>query len=187
MFRWVRSLLYESAPAEFRSVYSIDESVRRLSAVTSRWRFSLGETQAVGKVSAGSVRLQRVIPMVRNGFKPFFVGRFETREGGTVLTGHFGMSVFTKIFMTFWLGMVALFSVAFLTAYFRSPNTNSAWLPAGPLFMLVAGLGLVRLGQWFARNDVAWLSGVITRALDASGGAVLPQPEPDSQSVPLGR
>jgi hypothetical protein len=31
----------------------------------------------------------------------------------TVLKGHFGMSLSVKIFMTFWLGMVALFAAGF--------------------------------------------------------------------------
>jgi hypothetical protein len=74
MLRWLKNLLFESTPAEFRSDYSLDESVQRLAAVTSRWALSLSQTQAVGKVSPDKVRLQRVIPMVRNSFKPFFTG-----------------------------------------------------------------------------------------------------------------
>jgi hypothetical protein len=172
MLHWVSGLLYESSPAEFRSAYSVDESIQRLSAATSRWGLSLGETQAVGKVSAELVRLRREIPMVRNGYKPFFVGRFETRDGGTVLIGHFGMSAFAKMFTTIWLGMAALFTAGFLAAGFSATNSNPVWLPIVPLIMLVAGLGFVRLGKWFARNDVAWLSGVITKALSASAAPV---------------
>jgi hypothetical protein len=183
MLHWVSGLLYESAPAEFRSTYGVDESVQRLSAVTSRWGFSLGETQAVGRVSADSVRLQRVIPMVRNGFKPFFVGRFEIRDGVTVLTGHFGMSAFAKAFTTLWLAMAALFTIGFLAADFSSKNSATVWLPIFPLLMLVAGLGFVRLGKWFARNDVAWLSGVITQALSASVVPVPQRPETDVAAV----
>src|SRR5580698_10562600 len=115
MIHYLRGLLYESRPAEFRSAYGIDKSVERLRAATKRSSFAaIGEAAAVGKVSPEGVRLQRVTPMVRNSFKPFFVGRFESRDGVTLLTGQFGMSLFTKIFMTFWLGMVALFGVGLL-------------------------------------------------------------------------
>src|SRR5277367_6328697 len=115
MIRWLRRLLYDSTPAEFRSAYSVAESVERLTAATKRSAFSaLDATSAVGKVSADIVRLQRVSPMIRNSFKPFFVGHFESRDGVTLLIGQFGMSMFTKVFMTFWLGMVALFAVGFL-------------------------------------------------------------------------
>src|ERR1700722_19610501 len=103
MFRWLWRLLYEAQPAEFRSAYGLEESVERLRAATKRSVFSaLAETTAVGKVSEQSVRLQRVIPMVGNSFKPFFLGRFEVSEGRVLLVGRFTMLPIVKVFMTFW-------------------------------------------------------------------------------------
>jgi hypothetical protein len=170
MIKWLGRLLYESTPAEFRSAYGIEESVARLQAATKRSAFSaIGEAAAVGKVSPGQVRLQRVTPMGRNSFKPFFVGRFESRDGITLLTGQFGMSLFTKMFMTFWLGLVALFGVGFLVGSLSATASYPRQVVIGPFLMLIAGLGLVALGKWFARHDVAWLTGVIGRALDVPG------------------
>ena len=175
MIHHLRRLLYESTPAEFRSAYSVAESVERLRAATKRSAFAaIGEAAAVGKVSADGVRLQRVTPLVRNSFKPFFVGRFESRDGVTLLTGRFGMSLFTKIFMTFWLAMVALFGVGFLVGSLSATASYPRQIVIGPFLMLIAGLGLVALGKWFARNDVAWLTGVIGRALDVAGVAAEP-------------
>ena len=175
MIHHLRRLLYESTPAEFRSAYSVAESVERLRAATKRSAFAaIGEAAAVGKVSQDGVRLQRVTPMVRNSFKPFFVGRFESRDGVTLLTGRFGMSLFTKIFMTFWLAMVALFGVGFLAGSLSATASYPRQIVIGPFLMLIAGLGLVALGKWFARNDVAWLTGVIGRALDVAGVAAEP-------------
>ena len=175
MIHHLRRLLYESTPAEFRSAYSVAESVERLRAATKRSAFAaIGEAAAVGKVSQDGVRLQRVTPMVRNSFKPFFVGRFESRDGVTLLTGRFGMSLFTKIFMTFWLAMVALFGVGFLVGSLSATASYPRQIVIGPFLMLIAGLGLVALGKWFARNDVAWLTGVIGRALDVAGVAAEP-------------
>src|ERR1700733_15636255 len=175
MIHYLRRLLYESTPAEFRSAYSVAESVERLRAATKRSTFAaIGEAAAVGKVSPDGVRLQRVPPMVRNSFKPFFVGRFESRDGVTLLTGRFGMSLFTKIFMTFWLAMVALFGVGFLVGSLSATASYPRQIVIGPFLMLIAGLGLVALGKWFARNDVAWLTGVIGRALDVAGVAAEP-------------
>ena len=174
MIHYLRDLLYESTPAEFRSAYSIAESVERLRAATKRSSFAaIGEAAAVGKVSPDSVRLQRVTPMVRNSFKPFYVGRFESRDGATLLTGRFGMSLFTKIFMTFWLGMVALFGVGFLVGSLNATASYPRQIVIAPFLMLVAGIGLVALGKWFARNDVAWLTEVIGRALDVPGVRVV--------------
>jgi hypothetical protein len=187
MIPWLGRLLYESTPAEFRSAYSVAESVERLLAATKRSAFSaLDEARAVGKVSSERVRLQRVIPMVQNSFKPFFSGSFQIRDGVTVLTGHFGMSMFVKIFMTFWLGMVALFFAGFLLASLSSKASFAPWVVMGPLFMLLAGAGLVALGKWFARNDVAWLSGVIAQALGVSGaGAPKLETQIDPTAVPM--
>ena len=149
--------------------------MERLRAATKRSAFAaIGEAAAVGKVSQDGVRLQRVTPMVRNSFKPFFVGRFESRDGVTLLTGRFGMSLFTKIFMTFWLAMVALFGVGFLVGSLSATASYPRQIVIGPFLMLIAGLGLVALGKWFARNDVAWLTGVIGRALDVAGVAAEP-------------
>jgi hypothetical protein len=179
MLRWVKNLLFESTPAEFRSDYSIAESVQRLTAVTGRWGLSLSQTQAVGKVSADKVRLQRVIPMVRNSFKPFFTGHFETRDGHTVLTGHFAMLMAARIFMVIWLAMATLFTVAFLAGGLRSANGTPAWSPLIAVLIPVGGIGLIALGKWFARNDVAWLSDVMTRALTTPGDITPQKPSAD--------
>lgn len=181
-------MLYESTPAEFCSAYSVAESVERLRAATKRSTFAaMSEAAAVGKVSADSVRLQRVIPMVHNSSKPFFTGRFEVRDGVTVLTGHFGMTIFVKVFMTFWLVMVALFAGGFLVGSLGAATSYPRQVVIGPFLMLVAGLGLVALGKWFGRNDAAWLSAVIARALEVPGvGAELRQePTIDVAKVPM--
>ena len=170
MFQWFWRLLYQSNPAEFRSAFGLAESVERLRAATKRSVFSsLGETAAVGKVSEQGVRLQRVIPMVGNSFKPFFIGRFEVRDGVTVLTGRFGLLTIVKVFMTFWLGMAFVFAGGMLLGNFSSPNPVPPFLAFQPFLMLGFGIALVAVGKWLARNDVAWLSNVIERALGDTG------------------
>jgi hypothetical protein len=163
-------LLYKSTPAEFRSAFGLAESVARLRAATKRSAFSsLGETAAVGKVSEQRVRLQRVVPMVGNSFKPFFIGRFEIRDGVTVLAGRFGLLTIVKVFMTFWLGMALVFAAGMLFGHFGSPNPVPSFLAVQPFLMLGFGIALLALGKWLARNDVAWLSNVIERALGDPG------------------
>jgi hypothetical protein len=161
-------LLYDSTPAEFRSAYRIAESVERLSAATKRSVFSaLGETTAVGKVSEKVVRLQRVIPMVGNSFKPFFIGHFEVRGEETVLIGQFTMLPLVKVFMSFWFGMCGLFAGAMLLGGLKPQGPNATIFLLQPFLMICGGIALVAAGKWFARNDAAWLSERIASALGA--------------------
>jgi hypothetical protein len=181
---WACSSIREATG--FSSAYGLAESVGRLSAATKRWTlFDFGNTVAVGRVSTDSVRLRRVIPMVHNSFQPVFMGRFEVREGVTVLTGHFGMPMSVKVFMSFWFGMVIVISGGLLLgpkALFRMA------VMIGPLVMIIGGLGLVAAGKWFGRNDAAWLSGIITTALGAPRGASVTRDGPmnvDADTVPM--
>jgi hypothetical protein len=170
MFRWFVCLLYDSTAAEFHSAYGLAESVERLSAATTRSVFSaLAETTAVGKVSEKIVRLQRVIPMVRNSFKPVFIGHFEVRGDVAVLIGKFTMLPLAKVFMSFWFVMFGLFAGAVLLVGFKPEGPNATFFLLQPFLMIGGGIALVAAGKWFARNDAAWLSALIATALGAPG------------------
>jgi hypothetical protein len=138
-----------------------------LRAATKRSVFSaLGETAAVGTVSESGVRLQRVIPMMSNSFRPFFIELFEVRDGATMLTGRFTVSPVVKIFMTIWFGLLSVTTVVmFLVGGVATQGSVPSWVVFQPLLMVVFGVGLVAAGKWFSRNDVAWLSAVIEGAL----------------------
>ena len=74
--------LYSDIPASFTSDFPLTVSVERLRERTNRTVFSaLLRQAAVGPVTESRVRLQRVIPLFGNSFKPIFVGRFERIEG----------------------------------------------------------------------------------------------------------
>lgn len=166
MFRWIKQAFVVSAPIEFESAFGLNESVTRLKAATRRWMFSsMGQPFAAGRVTASRVSLQRVIPMVGNSFKPFFVGRFEQRGDKVVLTGRFTMNWFVKIFMMVWFAFCAFAIVTGVAVATHSPQTFP--IPLVGCLMLLFALGLVRLGGWFSRRDPAWLSYVICTALHA--------------------
>jgi hypothetical protein len=188
MLHRLKALVYGSTPAEFVSVYGLSESVERLAAATKRSVFSSwGETSAVGKVSESQVRLQRVIPMMNNSFKPFFFGRFEVRDGVTVLTGRFSMTVFVKIFMTVWFGMLLLISGGILVSGVKAQGSTPPFILFQPLLMVGGGVLLVAFGKWLSRNDVAWLSSVIGRALGnaVEGSSVTAQRDEATVPTPL--
>ncbi|KZC18825.1 MULTISPECIES: hypothetical protein [Rhodanobacter] len=164
MFRWIKNVWTGSEPVEFVSAFGMNESVERLRAATRRWSFPFATQEcAAGTVKENRVSLQRVIPMVGNSFKPFFIGRFEQRQGKVVLRGRFTMMLLVKVFMAFWLGMLALFAVAGSAAAVASPK--AAMFPLAAVGMMGFGVGLTALGQWFSRNDAAWLTHVMRTAL----------------------
>lgn len=153
--------LYGSTPAEFKSAFDLSESVTRLRTATRRSAFGvLAQQAATGPVSESRVRLQRVIPMVGNSFKPYFVGRFEQRDDGVHLIGRFTMLRVVKAFITFWLGVVLVPGIA---ATISQPRN---WqLVLFSLGMFAAGIALMCVGKWLGRNDAAWLSNVIRGAI----------------------
>jgi hypothetical protein len=169
--------IYSSIPAEFKSVYGLSESVTRLRTATRRSAFGvLAQQAATGPVSESRVRLQRVIPMLGNSFKPFFFGRFETRGDCVYLTGRFTMLGLVKAFITFWLGCALAMGIASAATIVNKHGGD--WLLAlgSGLGMFGAGLAVVGFGKWLARNDVAWLSNTIRTALGTPVIAQAPEP-----------
>jgi hypothetical protein len=126
--------------------------------------FTLSRETAAGTVTESRVSLQRVIPMVRNSFKPVFVGRFQMRQNQVVLTGRFALHWSVKLFMGFWFGFCALFTALALITAVSGPHAT--FIPLVVLITMMAfSIGLMRISVWFSRNDRAWLSDVIRTAL----------------------
>jgi hypothetical protein len=167
MFRRFVNLLYGSTEAEFMSSVGLEESVQRLRSATSRWSLSaLTRQRAVGRVKETGVSLQRAIPFVGNSFKPFFTGRFEERDGKVALVGQFRMLMFVRIFLSIWFGFAVVWTIM-ATASVIIHHSDPSLLLAG-LAVVFCGLTILIFGKWLARNDIAWLSAVIQRALSNS-------------------
>jgi len=157
--------LFGSVPADFPSRFSLQESVAQLRAATKRSVLSaLAHPEAVGRVDAAQVRLQRVIPMVSNGFKPFFIGRFEARAGSVHLVGRFTLLPWIKVFVAVWLALFTLIGVGIALTAIGSAGRTAPLLALGMGVPALAA-AVVAGGRWLARGDVAWLSNVIGNAL----------------------
>lgn len=168
MIRWFRNLLYGSVSTEFESLFDLDQSVRRLANATGRTVFAaILQQRAVGKVSASRVSLQRIIPLVANSFKPYFIGQFRVLGHRVVLSGKFTMHWSTKFFMSVWFSLCVFWTLIVATAIVTGNTERDAewWVPFTGVGMIFGGVVLVWLGKWFARNDVAWLSQVIRESL----------------------
>jgi hypothetical protein len=164
----VLAFLYGSVPATFASDLSVERAVGRLREATAKSPLhSLIREAATGTVTEHKVSLQRAIPLVGNSFKPFFVGRFEVEGGQTQLRGAFTMHWLVKVFMTFWFGFCLLWTFLALATVVAKP-TEAWFFPLAGFGMLAAGVSIVAVGKWLARNDQKYLSEVITKALAQS-------------------
>jgi hypothetical protein len=177
MIRWLLNLLYGSVSAEWESAYGLEESVTRLRAATRKWGFSaLAEPAAVGTVTESKVKLQRVVPMVRNSFKPFLIAQFVKRGERVFLVGRFTMLGAVKVFMSVWFCLVIVFGAAALIGQIAM-KSGSSLFALGPIAMCGFGVGLLWFGKWLAKNDAAWLSEVVKGAIGGTAG------KPDSTAA----
>ena len=164
MIRWYYDLLYGSTPAEFESDYQLEESVERLAAVVQpRTWFGPAMEAVVGQLRTDDVSLARVIPSIRNSFKPFFIGRFREVEGSVVLRGHFTLHVAVKLLLTYML--LLCFFMMTVSMFLDS----AGWLLRLTMFITpLPGLtAFVGFCKWLARSDTQWISQVIRFALTA--------------------
>ena len=177
MVRWFLRFLYGAIPVRFESQYPVAEAVSRLAAVVKpSILHSFAGQCPVGTVTERKVRIQRVIPLVGNAWKPFFYGSFSASGSRSVLEGHFRFSTFTRVFMSIWFGGVAFWTVlATVTVLRKSPA--DFWFPLFGVGMFAIGVAMVRSGMWFARNDRSWLTQIIAQALGTHGAQPGGQPD----------
>lgn len=141
----------------------VDVAVERLkSKVKNVSLFSFTTQGMVGRVSEKNVKILRIAPIVRNSFKPILVGSFKKEDNKTIFSGVFRFHRFVQIFMTFWFGFIVLLTLLALIA-----KPSEAWFfPLFGLLMASFGVGLVKIGKWFSRNDKNWLMENITNAIN---------------------
>ena len=85
------------------------------------------------------------------------------------------MAWFSKVGTLLWLGIALCFEIMVCIGTLAG-KASVWWAPLPGLGFFAAGVVVLKLGQWFARNDIVWLSNVITRALTAPDK--LPPPTP---------
>jgi hypothetical protein len=165
--------LFGDVPIEIPSAFSLQDSVQRLRAITKRSVFSsLFSQAAVGPVTATNVRLQRVIPFFGNSFKPIFEGQFHQVNGYVVLRGKFTMFLFSKIFMSIWLSLTLVWTILALPSLFFTNDVQTLFsiknfFPLIGIGFFLVGILFIRFCWWLSRNDMSYLTEVMTAALHA--------------------
>lgn len=161
------NFLYGKEPFELVFDVPPKDAARRLSSHVQKTSFLDVESERmVGNVSVMTgIRIRRVIPCFRTLSNLVMVGTFTAEEGKTKLTGIFRLHLSLQFFMTFWLGMMALFSLESFIKIITTPSTVSASFWLDPL-MFCFGVGLVKISKWFAINDKQWLIEKVKSAID---------------------
>jgi hypothetical protein len=75
-------------------------------------------------VTSSRVRLRRVRPFISNGFAPQFEGYFVASQGTVALVGCFTMSLWTKINLSIWFGIVLLATLVATIAAVAQPGAT---------------------------------------------------------------
>lgn len=134
-----------------------------------------GSHPVVGRVDGMSFRIRKRI-CYRNSFQTFLTGSMQSHGAGTLILGKFGMHRFVRTFMSIWFGGVAvlgsiLFMVALFTIFSGSSSHRSLdWLGVVvPLLLFAGGIVIVRVGEYFARDEARFLTNFLREALQANG------------------
>jgi hypothetical protein len=164
---WYHQLLDDRQPARFEVKSTLHEAIARLAAATesSQKLFSAADYM-FGRVSGPDVRLERVMPTFRNSWKPVFAGHFVEENGTVVLTGTFGTTYFTRIFMHFFVAFGILWSIGAFWSLHNTPEQQlPPWFPFAGFGMAALGLMMSQIFGKISRGDIIWLSDRIAGAL----------------------
>lgn len=126
--------------------------------------------------SGGDFTLERV-SFVNNGFKPLAKVAFsDALSGGTLVKVTLASSIFARVFLTFWFGLVTFWTV--FASISVAQKGTSAWFPVlfGPGFMGF-GLALSAFGRLIAYNDAPYLVKFLKEELQLQ--------EPPAWSMPV--
>jgi hypothetical protein len=128
-----------------------------------------GNRAVVGILHPPEFRLQKR-GYGRNDFAPVLYGKMIAAGEGTRIEGFFDMRYSTRLFMRFWLVLVAIFGVLVVHSFWFAPGSargNSAMSLLLPAAMLFYGWLLPRLGSYLSFGERAFLTEFLERNLVA--------------------
>ena len=100
---------------------------------------------------------------VRNGFRPVFLGRFQTFGNRVILIGKMvGMNGLVYLFVGAGLAMSLLFIAGTLLALIKGSDDPARWgCPLLVSFLSCFVMGMVRFGRWLWSGDQDWILAAI--------------------------
>jgi hypothetical protein len=173
MARSFFDFLCGNEPMAFESDFGLHESVRRLTAEVKpplleyRPLVALRTTVVVGEVAEEHVTLWCERLLVRNGFRPVFLGRFQIFDERVVLIGKMvGVNGQVHLVVGAGLAMGLFFTLGTLLELMKGSDDPALWvMPLGGVLPVLFVLGVVRVGRWLSSGDEDWILAAIRSAL----------------------
>ena len=101
-----------------------------------------------GTVADGTFEISRVI-RYRNSFLPVVCGRIEPQGAGSRIHVRMRLHLFAMVFMTVWMGLVAVALVGILYVFALDQGGLDGIALLAPLGMFAFGWALTTFGFWF--------------------------------------
>jgi hypothetical protein len=141
-----------------------EECVRRLGMKTgTAWDGSA----VIGSIGETSFRLRKRI-FYRNSFQASFSGKLIDDQQGTLLHCRVGLHPFVTAFLTVWIGIVLIRCIWMIVSLASGAIPANRWPQAViPFLMLAGGVALLKVGQFFSRDEADLLVDFLRRTLDA--------------------
>lgn len=157
------NFLWKKEPFELQLEIPASLILRKLKIEVSPKPYRLmGSERISGEVDENKIKIKRHMPLVHNPFKPVMVAEFSDLGERCVLKGEFRMDRLSQVFVSLWFGLI-LFSLFMTTATILAETEYPRSFPWHHFLMLAAGVAIVSVSRWSARNDKDWLINKINK------------------------
>jgi hypothetical protein len=168
-----RGLLYFVPHVQFECKYPVKESVDRLakaskSVYAANFRFENFDPILTGHVWKDDVALHRKVPAFHWTGRPYFIGKFITKDDEIILEGCFRMSVLEGVGYIIGNVMTAVIVFAILLAllFGEWDVIINKWIVLGIIVVITSSIYLLnRISRNWVKRDIEWISDRIQRAL----------------------
>lgn len=150
---------------------SLNECVGRLDAVVDRgglvlpsWEVVFGSKCLIGQLSDTKLQLRKRIGY-RNSSQSILNGTIRAQDGGTMISGEFGLHPEVRIFPFVWCILLLSALAGFVILDPRKEGSDGALVMA-PLLLMVLGMAVVWFGKYLARDEARFITETLQQALE---------------------
>lgn len=157
------------AAIRLHSPYPPVALAERLKAALPPTMTSGAPEQVTGYGTEARMTLWSHRPNFANSFKSVLSASIEVQGGGSVIAGRLGPHVVARMFLWFWMGLVAMFGLGGLPIFIfaRLPLVMALPMLAIPVAMLAMAGAIWWIGRRSARTDEARILDFLARTVDA--------------------